>query len=210
MTVAQARAEFLQRKKDISDVDAIVSTFLKWCNYVNRYAYRQMTNIMPESFILVQSYATVAGTASYTLPTAFQDIIPQGTGLYEVNDSGVATDNRLATTNYASAKVGFYINATSLVFTPIPTGVKNYNFRYIPLLTDLTTETGATGTFVIPTRFSEHIMNALDCCYNIWDEEQNAEIFNDERFIRTMEEFVSLMKPDAQVLILPDFMEAYY
>jgi hypothetical protein len=207
MTVAEARAEFLKRKKDTSDVETISGTFLLWCNYVNRYAYRQLTNIMPESFIHTQVYTTVVGTESYTLPTDFQDIIPQGTGLYEISQAGVNTDNRTATTNFGSTKNGFYLTLNSIVFTPKPVEAKSYNFRYIPLLTDLTSE---SSEFVIPTRFSQHIMNALDCSYNIWDEDNNAEVFNDERFIRTMDELVALIKPDSQAYILPDFSGAYY
>jgi len=206
-TVAEARAEFLKRKKDTSDVDAISGTFLQWCNYVNRYAYRQFTNIMPEQYISNQVYTTTPGTASYALPVTFQDIIPQGTGLYEISAAGVDTDNRVATTNYASTKNGFYMTSTNLVFTPIPTETKQFRFRFIPLLTDLSAE---SSEFVIPKRFSEHLMNALDCAYNLWDEDQNSEVFNDERFIRTMDELVSLIKPDSQALFLPDFTGEYY
>ena len=53
-------------------------------------------------------------------------------------------------------------------------------------------------------------MDVLDACYDLWDEDQNAEVFNDERVIRTMNELVSLIKPDGQVAVLPDFSSAYY
>lgn len=207
MTVAEARAEFLKRKKDISDVDAISGTFLQWCNYINRYFYRQVTNIMPESYLKTQVYTTVIGTESYTLPTDFQDIQPQGTGLFEISASGINTDYRQAITNFGSSKNGFYLNLTSIVFTPKPTEVRSYNFRYIPLLSNLKAE---SDTFLIPNRFSEHLMNALDSCYNIWDEDANSELFNDQRFIRTMNEMVSLINPIGQAYLLPDFTTEYY
>lgn len=207
MTVGEARAEFLQRKKDISDIDLISGTFLKWCNYINRYAYRQLTNIMPESYVKTQVYTTAPGTESYTLPTDFQDIIPAGTGLYEINSAGVNTENRSAITNFGSTKNGFYLNLTSIIFTPKPTETKSYNLRYIPILTDLT---GESSVFLLPSRFSDHIMNALDCCYNLWDEDSSAEVFNDERFIRTMNEMVALINPIGQAYGLPDFSQSYY
>lgn len=206
ITVAEARTEFEKRKKDIDDVDAIAGTFLQWCNYINRFAYRELTSVMPEQYISTQSYSTVAGTASYALPTTFQDINPQGTGLYEVNAAGDDTDYRLATTNFGSVLTGSYMTSTSIVFTPMPTGVATSKLRFIPLLADLTLE---TSSLIIPQRFSMHIMDALDACYNIWDEDQGAEVFNDERFIRTMEEMISHIKPDAQAVILPDMITSY-
>lgn len=207
MTVGEARAEFLLRKKDISDVDSLGGTFLRWCNYVNRYAYRMLCNIVPENYIKVQVYTTSPGTESYNLPTDFQDIIPAGTGLYEISTAGVNTDSRLAITNFGSTKNGFYLNLTAIVFTPKPTETRQYNFRYIPTLTDLT---GESSVFIIPTRFSQHIMNALDTCYNIWDEDANAEVFNDERFIRTMQELTHFINPIGQTYGLPDFSGSYY
>jgi len=53
-------------------------------------------------------------------------------------------------------------------------------------------------------------MDYLDSCYTLWDEEASAEVFNDERVIRTMNELVSHIKPDGQVATLPDFTEDYY
>lgn len=207
MTVAEARYEFLQRKKDISDTDNIAGTLLKWMNYVNRYAYREMTNILPESFITEQVYTLVVDQQAYDLPDDFQDIIPQGTGMYLLNDDGSPTSRRLPPSSFGSTRPGVYLNLTSLVVTPKPPSVKSYVLRYIPLLPDLVED---DDEFVIPTRFSMHIMDGLDSCYNIWDEDQNAEIFNDERFIRTMEEFVSLIKPDTQTYLLPDSSQNYY
>jgi hypothetical protein len=207
MKVSEARSEFQIRKKDIADIDFLAGTFLKWCNYVNRYAYRLLTNIRPENYIKTQVYTTSVGTESYALPTDFQDIIPQGTGLYLISAAGVNTDFRTATTNFGSTKNGFYMTSANLVFTPKPTDVKSYNFRYIPLLTDLAVE---SDSFIIPDRFSEYIMNALDRCYNIWDNDNGEEAWNDERFINTMNELVALIKPDAEVVILPDFTSDFY
>lgn len=203
MTVAEARAEFLLRKKDTADIDALAGTFLKWCNYINRYAYRQLVNIMPEQYITSQVYTTTPGTATYTLPVTFQDVGPQGTGLYEITSAGVDTDNRLPVTNFGSSKNGYYVNATQIVFTPVPTETKQYKFRFIPILTDLS---GESSTLVIPTRFSYHIMDVLDACYNVWDENEDAEVFNDERVIRSMDEMIANINPIGQTYMLPDFL----
>ncbi len=204
-TVAQAFAELLQRKKELSDVPS--SLFLVWANYCNRYFYRQVTNIMPESYLKTQVYNVVSGVESYTLPTDFQDIIPAGTGLYEISNAGVNTSNRTAITNFGSTRNGFYLNLTSIIFTPKPTNSKSYNFRYIPLLADLT---GESSVFLIPDRFSEHLMNVLDRCYAIWDETGDAEAFNDERIRASLDEIVSLINPIGQTYGLPAMMEDYY
>ena len=202
MKVSDARTEFEKRKKDIADVDDIAGTFLQWCNYINRFAYRELSNIMPEQYIASQVYTLVSGVAGYTLPTDFQDISPQGTGLYEISASGVDTENRLPLTSYGSTKNGAYITSTQIVFTPIPTSSRQYRFRYIPLLDDLT---GEDDDLIIPQRFSYHLMDVLDACYNVWDEDQNAEVFNDERVIRTLNEMISFINPVGQVESLPDF-----
>jgi hypothetical protein len=207
MTVAQARAEFLLRVKDTSDIDALGGTFLKWCSYVNRYFYRQVTNIMPESYIKTQTYNTVVGTESYTLPTDFQDIIPMGTGLFEISAAGVNTDNRQAITNFGSTKNGFYLNLTSIVLTPKPTEVRSYNFRYIPLLADLSSE---SSTFLIPDRFSQYLMDALDTMRLVWDEDPSGEAWNDERVRASLNELIQLINPVGQAIMLPDFTEQYY
>src|SRR5947209_5598931 len=95
-TVAECRAEFYQRKKDISDIDAIPGTFIKWCNYINRFAYRELSNIQPEIYIATAVYNLTPGTAVYNLPVDFENINPQGTGFYKISASGLDTDARLA------------------------------------------------------------------------------------------------------------------
>jgi len=206
-TVAELRTEFLKRKRDIADVDSIAGTFLQWCNYVNRFAYKELSNIMPEQYIESEIFSTVAGVSSYDLPVTFQDIIPQGTGIYEISESGIDTDRRSAITGYGSTKNGFYLTPTSLVFTPAPVSARQFRLRFIPLLDELSAE---DNTLIIPTRFSQHIMDALDACYNLWDEDTGMEVFNDDRFIRTMNELVALINPIGQSYGLPDFSSEYY
>jgi len=206
ITVAEARSEFLKRKKDISDIDLINGTFLKWCNYINRYAYRELINIQPEQYINTTTYTWVPGVNAYALPSDFQDISPQGTGLYEINDAGVETDKRLPLTGFGSTKTGFYINSFSLTATPIPTTAKSFKLRYIPLLPELTLE---TENMVIPRQFSYLLMDLLDSCYTLWDEVPQDELWNDERITRTMAELVENIAPAGQVCGLPDF-SAYY
>lgn len=205
--VSEARAEFLQRMKDVSDVDAIAGTFLKWCNYVNRYLYREFTNIMPEQYIQTQTYNIVAQTINYALPATFQDIIPQGTGLYLVGTNGVPAETRLPTTSFGSTSTGFYMTATNLVMTPIPASAVTYILRFIPLLSDLVAE---SDTFVIPQRFSQHLMNVLETCYSVWDVDNQAEAWNNDRVIASLNELVSLIKPDSQAYGLPSFSDSYY
>lgn len=204
LKVSDCRAEFKQRKKDISDVDNIPGTFIKWCNYINRYAYNLMTNVVPEGYIKTQLYNFVPALAIYDLPEDFQDIIPKGTGFYQVGNNGIETPNRLLPTGYAAVGLGFYLTPVTnqVVITPIPVSTSTYNLRYIPQLTDLSAE---SSELVIPKRWSKYAMDALDTCYNIWDEEPSAEIFNDDRFISSMAEFISLIDPSSQAESLPDF-----
>ena len=206
LLVSEARTEFKIRKQDIADIDDISGTFMQWCNYVNRYAYKLLTNVMPETYISTQTYSFVSGTSEYALPSAFQDVIPQGTGLYRVDTQGKDTTMRLPLTGFGSSKSGYYITLDDIVLTPEPTTSSTYKLRFIPLLTELSAE---TSEFIIPKRFSQYVMNALDQCYNIWDEDPNAEVFNDERFVNTMNELVALMNPVGQAYGLPDFSKRY-
>jgi hypothetical protein len=207
ITVAEARAEFLQRKKDTSDIDSIAGTFLKWCNYVNRFAYRELTNIQPEQYIRTQNYTITPDVATYPLPSDFDNISSQGTGFYLVDSNGVATDTRLPPSSFGATMTGRFLNSTAFTVTPMPTQTKQYVLRYIPILPDLTTE---TDEFVIPKKFSYHLMDVLDACYNVWDEDSGAEVFNDERVIRSMQEMVTHIVPDGQCYSMPDFTSTYY
>ncbi len=206
ITVAEARTEFYKRKKDISDIDLIGGTFMQWCNYVNRFLYRELTNIQPEQYINTATYTLIAGAPNYAVPSDFQDINPQGTGLYEINEAGVDTDRRLPLTGFGSTKTGFYLNSFSITFTPVPTTARSFRLRYIPLLPELTLE---TENMVIPRQYSYLLMDLLDSCYNLWDEVPQDELWNDERIQRTLAELVENIAPAGQVCGLPDFTRSY-
>lgn len=207
ITVAELRTEFLKRKKDTSDIDAISGTFMQWCNYINRFAYRELANVQPEQYIRTQVYTWTDGTATYALPSDFDNVSPQGTGMYQIGDDGQDTDRRLAITSFGSTNTGWYMNKQAFTVTPVPSSSKQYRLRYIPSLTDLSSE---TDQLVIPRAYSYHIMDVLDACYNLWDEDQQAEVFNDDRVMRTMNELVSHIKPDGSVAVMPDFSTDYY
>jgi hypothetical protein len=96
--------------------------------------------------------------------------------------------------------------STSIVMTPTPTDTKVWTLRYIPLLADLSAE---TSEFLLPARYSEHLMNVLDNCYDLWDEDNNAEIFNNSRVVASMQELISLINPVSQAYLLPSFMDVY-
>jgi hypothetical protein len=207
MKVSEAFSEFAQRKKDISDLNAIPGTFLKWCNYINRFLYRELASVMPEQYMQSQVYTTTPQTATYALPTNFQDIIPMGSGLYLINQAGVDTDMRMPLTGFGSSKTGYYLSPTNIVFTPTPTETKSYRFRYIPLLTDLVAE---SDDLLIPDRFSYLLMDLLDSAYLVWDEMPSDESWNDERVRQKLHELIQFINPVGQAIMLPDFSADYY
>jgi hypothetical protein len=141
------------------------------------------------------------------MPSDFDNISPQGTGMYQIGDDGQDTERRLPITSFGSTATGWYMNKSAFTLTPVPSDAKQYKLRYIPLLVELSAE---TDQLVIPRRYSYHIMDVLDACYDLWDEDQQAEVFNDERVVRTMNELVSHIKPDGQVATMPDFTADYY
>jgi hypothetical protein len=207
ITVAECRAEFLKRKKDTSDIDSISGTFLQWCNYLNRFAYRELASTQPEQYLKSYIYSLSAPQVTYGLPSDFQDINPQGTGFYLIDQDGKDTDVRLPITGFGSTQKGFYMNSSAVSFTPIPNDTVQYRLRYVPLLSELTSE---TDQMLIPKRFSMFIMDYLDSVYALWDEDNNAEVFNDARVVRTLTELLTHIKPDGQVAVLPDFSGDYY
>jgi len=207
ITVAELRTEFLKRMKDTSDIDAISGTFMQWCNYINRHAYRELTNVQPEQYIRTQTYTWTSGTSTYALPSDFDNVSPQGTGMYEIDNNGQDTDRRLALTNFGSTSSGWYMNKQAFTVTPIPSESKNYRLRYIPMLTDLTLE---TEQMVIPRAYSWHIMNVLNAYYDVWDTDNGDEAWNDERVNNSLQELLSQIKPDGQNVVIDDFTSAYY
>lgn len=207
ITVASLRGEFLKRKKDISDIDSIAGTFLQWLNYINRAAYRELTNVQPEQYIKSQIYTISGGTSTYALPTDFDNLNPQGTGLYRLGADNQDTDYRLPMTGFGSTKTGFYMNSSAFTLTPQPEDTQSLKLRYIPQLTDLTLE---TEELIIPKRFSEHIMNVLDNLYTIWDEDNGAEAWNNERVVNSLQELLNHIKPDGSAYFIPDYTSNYY
>lgn len=186
-TSTQAR-DLLERALDDTLPDVSDDTFLDWLNIINQETYITLSNLDPETYITEQTITVISGTATYALPSTFDNIKILGCGLFETDD-GTITDTQLEYTNRGSTEEGFYIDGGNLVITPTPTASDSLILRYIPELSDIASV--GTSATVIKTKYRRFLTIALKLAYEYWDGNTQGEFYEDARFARAMEDLVS-------------------
>jgi len=201
--------------KDISDVSD--ATKLQWSQFISDYIYKEISMLDPERFIASTTVSVTAGTNSYSLPGTFFHARSEGTGLYQPDSNGNATDNRFPLTGFGSPINGFYISGSDIVLTP-----PNYpnsdtlTFRYIPnpftytALTEYYTDDGTnTGVDIIPSIYSEYIVKALHVLYTQFDENPSDESFSDARFVRALNDLLKNIPRQGRAYAMPDISSIF-
>ena len=192
MLASEAQTELGYDLKDITDVPT--ATYLKWCDYLNKYAYRALSQQDVERWITTSSYTASNSPSTQALPADFRDIVPYGTGFFEINSAGEQTDVRLTGTSFGSTDKGFYITGTNVVFTGIESSTV-YTLRYIPSISAIT---ALSDSFVIPDEYNLNVLNALKTRYFVWDEDPSGESFSDARFVRSLNELMDMIRKEVQ------------
>ena len=213
ITLQTARNAFGRLKKDITDVSQ--SDFVDWCNFVSRFAYREIVGADPERFVSTSSYTVSAAPSTQALPADFENIQPLGCGVFEVDNDGKDTIYQLARTGFGRRDPGYYITGTNIVFTGIDDS-KTYKMRYIPTTTDFSALTDyfthdgtVTGNIIIDSYYLNYLVKALDVFYTQWDEVPNDEILADARFSRVLDELIRNIRKEPNALDLPDLSLIY-
>jgi len=209
LLVSTVKTQFGLLKRDITDVSN--DTFVQWCRFVNDYVYRYLIDIAPNEYWSTSTITTTSGTSAYALPSDFRDMSVSGGGIYCVDDNSNVLDTRLALTNYGAREKGYYISGSNIVMTPEPTQTETYSLRYIPentvidAVTDyFTIDTLSTGAEIIPERYLDYLIKALDVYYNYWDEQPGAESLSDQRFVRSLNELAQAIRPEGGMYSLPE------
>ena len=104
MLASDVKSAFADYKQDISDVDDTL--FLRWIDYINRFAYRILRDQAPERFISTQSYTVATSPSSSALPSDFRDINVPGCGMFKQDSAGNPTRDILPVTGYGSGSRG--------------------------------------------------------------------------------------------------------
>jgi len=186
------------QKKDISDVP--VETFIMWCNWIQRFAYRKIKNVDPEQFYSEATVTAQQGNnVEITLPDSFRDLSGYNAGLWYLNSDGLLTGVQLPKTGYASTSVGYYLHKNKIYFTPVQWGAsQSFKLRWIPTLTTFTSLSdcwtiNATniGTPVVREEWTEYLTKAIDVLYTQWDDDPGSESSADQRFVRCLNEMLS-------------------
>lgn len=187
ITVSAARTLLTQNRDDtlpeVSD-----ALFISWCNYINRRTYNMLSKQDPERIMLTSTLNLWVWTASYTLPTDFKTLNAYWCGVYETDSSWNLIDTAIATVSPWSRDFWYYVNSTSIVFTPTPTQTETLILRYIPKLTKLTSIVEET---FIDEEYEEYLEDALVCLYTAWKRLPNEEATGDQRFLRAMDELLA-------------------
>lgn len=194
ITLTTARQALLNRKRDISDVGQ--SVFIQWLDFINKYLYRQLTNIDSERWILTQTYTVSTSPQTFSLPTGFLNMSALGCGLYKVDVNGVDTCYQLARTSFGSTNEGFYITGNNIVFTGI-VSTTSFKLRYIPVLATLAS---MSDSVIIDDYYLEYLVNAMDVQYSMWDSDTLGNITADQRFVNSMSDLLSCFRKEFDVL----------
>jgi len=197
LQLSAAFTALLELKKDLSDVPP--ATYVRWCDYINRFMYRFALGVDSERFIKETPLQSQVGVTTYALPTDFRDMAHFGCGIFFMDQymPNSPSPRMLPGTGYGSAKVGYYLKQGNIILTPYNwQSSQPFTLRYVPKQTVLTsnsqyftTDGTATGLAIIPDEFLDMLVKALDNYYSIWDENLGAESYSDERFSRDLDDF---------------------
>jgi len=199
-------------KRDISDVPT--ATFVEWCDWMNKFAYRYFLGIDAERFITTQSFSISTSPSTQALPATFKSMQPLGCGLFLVDTTGADTPYSLPITGFGSTSPGYYLNGGNIVFT----GLQNatYTMRFVPKITTLTSLTdyfsvsGAIGgTEIFSDEYLQYVVAAIDVLYTQWDEDLGMEGLSDARFARLLEEYGRNINRSPGVYALDDISQAF-
>ena len=69
--------------------------------------------------------------------------------------------------------------------------------KYIPKIDEITS---LDDEVVIPDQFKWYAVDALDCQYDIWDEDVGAEGLADQRFTRKLQEMAQFLRKDTKTV----------
>lgn len=212
--LSEAKTSLENYKKDISDVDD--SIFIEWCNFIQRFIYRNVVKVDPERFIQTSTINISPGTINYSLPAGFNNITPKGCGIFEVDSNGNNTDRALTRTNFGSSIRGFYISGSNIVMTPTPVKAETLRLRYIPNLTKFTSlndyftvDKTSNGVETIPEEYMEMLKDDLGKFYSMWDEDGSMISYEDAKFARSLDDYLRDIRREANVFGLPDFSRSF-
>lgn len=216
ITVNDAYNALLEMKKDLSDVPQ--ATFIRLCDYINKFLYRFALGVDPGRFIKEYSFNAYNGQAVYALPTDFRDIAHFGTGIFYWDSyNNVATNRQLARTGYGNPNTGYFIQSTNINLTP-PNWKASQTFvlRYIPTQSDLafmgnyfSLDGTHTSAAIIPSEYLSMLVNILDVKYSQWDEVADLESIADARFTRELTEFAKELYKEASQYYMDDLAFIY-
>lgn len=200
MKASDALTELGYELKDISDVST--PTFLKWCDYINKFAYRILSKEDPERFIAIQTYSVSSSPSTQSLPTDFRSLTSFGCGFYKI-DGSTQTDSKLPKTWFGASGQGYYITGSNVVFTGTS---GTYTLRYIPAVDEIT---DLDDDLCIPDEYNRYVLDALKVQYSIWDEDPSMESYSDARFVRSLDELAGNIQQDVKVYALDNYSSVF-
>lgn len=219
LLLSTAKSSFERRKHDISDVDDISGLFVEWCNFVCQHIYELLQASDPERYILESTFTSVT-SGDQSLPSgtgiAFDNMLPKGCGVFEVDSDGNITDRRLPVTWRGSRQRGYFIKGNGTIeFTNIDTA-ETFIMRYVPdrekftAVTDYFNVNIATGgVIIIDNKNLDSLIEALDVLYSKWDEVTNDEILADQRFSRAIGRISGTIRRTAKVFGVKNYNSMY-
>lgn len=165
----------------------------------------------------VVSYITDYGTTGTLTLTSvsgtFQDNEPlTGSSTFSGTSNGTAqgfkfSDNKLSVTNFGSSSTGYWLDSTNINITPKPDEIKVYVFRYIPLLSELTSVSQET---IVPIRYKQNIRNIIEVFWDQWRQTPNAEVMSSQRSQEAIKNLIRTLRKVPRVMRMKSTRQNYY
>jgi len=203
LLVSDVKTVYARFKRDITDVSN--ATFIDWCDWVNKFAFRHILGIDPERLVNTTTVIATAGDLRTYLPTDFRDLQRFGCGFYEYKNSNQYNAEPLLLTNPNSGLTGASIQDGYVYWTPYPISeTKTYQLRYAPTEPEID---ALTDYFIAPlsSAYMKYLIDAIDVFYSQWDEDIPMEGIGDARFARLLDELSRNIKQTPNVYSLDDF-----
>jgi hypothetical protein len=192
-TVLNLQTALQERLQDISDVPD--ATLIRWADFLNKWAYREMIRVDSERFMSTQDYTVSTSPTSQALPTDFRDISSYESGFFYYNATGQLTGERLPRTGPGAWISGFWISGGNVNFTGINTST-TFQLRYIPTVATIDS---LSDTFSVPDEYLEYMLEAMVKLYFIWDEFPEYEALTDQRFANFLSDMLANLRKEPKV-----------
>lgn len=186
--------------KNIGDVTP--TDQLRMANIVDEQIRDEIASAAPERVITSTNLSIISGTSSYSLPSDFENINIEETGLFKLDSNG-KVEEELTQTEFGSTQYGYYIDGSNVIITPEPTDSYTITLKYLPERTELT---AVSDIFSVPNakKYREVVRQGLLVEYYHFKRRFDLKQFAEIDYRATMDDLIDKIQQNPKVSSLPE------